>query len=90
MSTSVPYIIGGDLYPYLLHVGSPDNPSDDISRFVDLRGPSLHTPNWLQSLLAGDYRAFDVVHAADKLKQPWNRWARFIGLLQLRHATIRQ
>lgn len=90
MSTSVPYIIGGDLYPYLLHVGSPDNPSDDISRFVDLRGPSLHTPKWLQSLLAGDYRAFDVVHAADKLKQPWNRWARFIGLLQLRHATIRQ
>ena len=41
LGSSLPYIVGGDLYPHLLHVGSGDNASDDISRFILLRTPSL-------------------------------------------------
>jgi len=63
MSTTVPYIIGGDLYPYLLHIGTSDNPSDDVSRFVQLREPEYETPHWLQLLILGDHAAFDIIWA---------------------------
>ena len=80
LSSSLPYIVGGDLYPYLLHIGSSDNSSDDISRFVALRTPSEPLPPWLRALLRGDPRLFDQVVAADKLAKPWSSWARLIRL----------
>eukprot|EP00438_Fugacium_kawagutii_P019732 Skav213561 [mRNA] locus=scaffold263:154967:157288:+ [translate_table: standard] len=42
LGSTLPYIIGGDLYPFLLHVGTDDNASDDISRFLSLRDPTVH------------------------------------------------
>lgn len=80
LTSALPYIVGGDLYPYLLHIGSADNSSDDISRFVALRTPSEPLPPWLRALLQGDYGLFDQVVAADKLAKPWSSWARLIRL----------
>eukprot|EP00438_Fugacium_kawagutii_P004250 Skav217520 [mRNA] locus=scaffold647:242806:246940:- [translate_table: standard] len=67
LGSTLPYVIGGDLYPHLLHVGSGDNASDDISRFVKLRAPSSEQPPWLQALVAGDPLEFDQVREADSL-----------------------
>lgn len=80
LSSALPYIVGGDLYPFLLHIGSSDNFSDDISRFVALRKPSEPLPPWLRLLLQGQHQLFDQVVAADKFVWPWNGWARLIRL----------
>ena len=85
MSTTVPYIIGGDLYPYLLHIGTSDNPSDDVSRFVQLREPEYEPPHWLQLLILGDHAAFDIIQACDSLRWPFNGWARLTRLLLMKH-----
>ena len=85
MSTTLPYIIGGDLYPYLLHIGTSDNPSDDVSRFVQLREPEYEPPHWLQLLILGDRAAFDIIRACDSLRWPFNGWARLACLLLMKH-----
>lgn len=82
-STSLPYVLGGDLYPHLLHQGTHDNVSDDISRFVALRKPSEPIPPWFVDLQNGDFRKFDVVKLADSLVWPLCGWARLIGLALL-------
>lgn len=84
LGSTLPYIIGGDLYPYLMHIGSSDNASDDISRFVLLRKPSLQIPQWLRLLLSGDPAAFDQVRSADSQIWPYSGWSRLVRLSLLR------
>lgn len=81
--SSLPYVIGGDLYPHLIHVSSGDNASDDTSRFIRLRTPSHSYPAWLLALLSGDAGAFDAVREADKLVWPHSGWSRLIRLATL-------
>ena len=88
LGSTLPYFIGGDLYPYLIHVGSKEYPSDDISRFVQLRISDGITPLWLQSLLDGDTRFFDQVVEADKLVWPMSAWSRLIRLLVIRQHSL--
>ena len=84
LSTGLPYLIGGDLYPYQLHVGTHENPADDVSRFVDLRDPQIGLPRWLVCLLKGDAIKFDLVREADRLQWPWSGWARRLMLASAR------
>ena len=84
LSTGLPYLIGGDLYPYQLHVGTHENPADDVSRFVDLRDPQIGLPRWLVCLLKGDAIKFDLVREADRLQWPWSGWARLLMLASAR------
>lgn len=76
LGSTLPYVVGGDLYPHLLHIGTGDNVSDDVSRFIKLRSPSIPHPPWLTALLSGDSSLFDQVREADKLVWPYNGWAR--------------
>ena len=84
LGSTLPYVIGGDIYPYLLHIGSAHNASDDISRFVRLRQPSTHVPRWLRMLLAGDPTTFEQVQVADQLVWPLSGWSRLLRLSVLR------
>ena len=79
LSTNLPYMIGGDLYPFLQHVASKENPSDDVFRFIELR-KGFEKPWWLQLLLQDNHKAFDQIVAHDKLRWPFNGWARLIRL----------
>lgn len=81
LASAVPYIIGGDLYPFLIHLGTHDNASDDISRFLRLRGPSEELPRWFNELLKGNPRPFDLVRRADSLIWPLSGWARMLLLM---------
>ncbi len=63
-NSSLPYIVGGDLYPHLLHIGTHENASDDISRFVNLRSPAGAFPPWLVALQSGETDLFDQVRKA--------------------------
>lgn len=87
LGSTLPYIIGGDLYPFLLHVGTGDNASDDISRFIALRDPTEPVPPWLLALLSGDPSQFDQVRQADSLQWPYSGWARLMRLMFLRHCN---
>lgn len=89
LASAVPYIIGGDLYPHLIHLGSGDNASDDISRFVPLRTPSEEVPHWFHDLLRGDPISFDLIRRADGLCWPFSGWARLILLLTLASSNPR-
>ena len=80
LNSSLPYIVGGDLYPHLLHIGTHENASDDISRFVNLRSPAGALPPWLVALQSGETDLFDQVREADKLEWPFNGWARLVRL----------
>lgn len=80
LGSTLPYIIGGDLYPHLLHIGTGDNASDDISRFIRLRAPSSDMPLWLRLLLTGDPEPFDQIRAADSLLWPFSGWSRLVRL----------
>ena len=87
LASSLPYIIGGDLYPSLLHMGSKDNASDDVSRFVKLRKAAEPLAPWLQQLLVGEHSIFQEVWKADQLKWPLNGWARLIRLCLLANSN---
>ena len=52
LGSTLPYVVGGDLYPHLLHIGTGDNVSDDVSRLIKLRSPSIPHPPWLTALLS--------------------------------------
>ena len=88
LGSAVPYLIGGDIYPFLIHLGTGDNASDDVSRFVRLREPSEDFPQWLIQLLNGDSRQFDAVRRADSLTWPFNGWARLILLMSLASGNL--
>ena len=79
----MPYTLGGDIYPHLIHVGTHDNASDDVSRFVKLRQASEVQPPWLTELLKGDPRLFQLIRRADRFVWPLNGWARMFLLLSV-------
>ena len=80
MSTALPYLVGGDLYPHYLHIGTKENPADDLSRFVPLRNPDRALPTWLFELQQGNFDRFELIQSADSLLWPFSGWAR-LGLL---------
>eukprot|EP00438_Fugacium_kawagutii_P011201 Skav235781 [mRNA] locus=scaffold3426:8173:9867:- [translate_table: standard] len=77
----VAYIIGGGLYPGLLHCYSQDNRADDPTRQRAVRGPSREPPGWFRALERGDPEPFDKVCAAAKFEKNPARWLRFLLLL---------
>ena len=80
MSTALPYLVGGDLYPHYLHIGTKENPADDLSRFAPLRNPDRALPTWLFELQQGNFDRFELIQSADSLLWPFSGWAR-LGLL---------
>lgn len=80
MCSCLPYILGGGLYPALFHIGTHDNVADDPSRLRALRKHCGVRPLWLERLLRGDYRHFDLVRRADDCSGAPGRWARLIVL----------
>ena len=86
LSTSLPYIIGGNIYPYHFHVGTHDNCADDPSRLQPLRSPADHPPLWLRRFLAGDDRYLAAVRLADDRVGPCGGWARLVCVLSLLRA----
>ena len=81
MKGSVAYIIGGGLYPGLLHCYSEDNRADDPTRYRSVRGPSREKPAWFLALERGDPTLFDAVCASAKFEKNPARWLRFLLLL---------
>ena len=81
LSGSLGYIIGSGIYPGLLHCRSADNRADEPSRDRAVLAPTRQVPRWLQQLLAGDWRSFDLVVEASCLKKIPARWLRFLLLL---------
>ena len=75
------YVIGGGLYPGLLHVYSGDNPSDDPTRDRPVRRASRAKPQWLLDLESGNVAAFDAVVASGRLEKIPARWMRLLLLL---------
>ena len=78
---SVAYMIGGGLYPGLLHCYSEDNRADDPTRYRSVRGPSREKPAWFLALERGDPTLFDAVCASAKFEKNPARWLRFLLLL---------
>ena len=76
MCSCLPCVLGGNLYPALFHVGTHDNVADDPSRLKDLREHCGDQPVWLDRLLLGDYRHFDLVRSADDCRGSAGLWAR--------------
>ena len=89
LSGTLPYVLGGNLYLHLLHVPSAANSADDPSRFVRLRSAADLPPEWLEKLKRGDYKAFELVLAADALVWPLSGWARLLLLASLRRLGTR-
>lgn len=85
LGSILPYMIGGDIYPFLIHIASKENPSDDVSRFVELR-KHIDAPFWWTLLLKGDVSFFDQIVEADRLQWPLRGWARLIRILFVREA----
>ena len=63
MRHSLPDILGLGIYSSGGYVRSEHNPSDDPTRGVPLRSPSIDLPSWWLSLASGDYSAFDAMLA---------------------------
>ena len=78
---SLGYIIGGNLYPGGLHVGSSKNRSDGPSRNKPVPGPTKDPPEWLLQLRAGNAEAFDVITATSTFARGPGRWLRLLLLL---------
>eukprot|EP00439_Symbiodinium_sp_Y106_P019028 s5802_g2.t1 len=78
---SVPYLLGGGLYPGGLHVYSSKNRSDGPSRGRAVAPPTKAFPRWLCDLMSGDYRRFDIAVAAAGFPKLAGRWLRLLLLL---------
>ena len=74
----IAYIIGGGLYPGLLHIYSKENRADDPTRYRSVRPPSRPTPSWFEALSRGDPSGFDRVAASAKFEKNPARWLRFL------------
>ena len=81
LSTCLPYILGGNLYPAHFHVGTHDNAADDPSRLRELRESAEFFPVWLNRFLRGDHRYLDAVKLTGDLVGSAGRWARLSVLL---------
>ncbi|CAE7210164.1 unnamed protein product [Symbiodinium sp. CCMP2592] len=80
MCSCLPYVLGGGLYPAHFHIGTHDNVADDPSRLKALREPCDAQSLWLERLLLGDYRHFDLVRRADDCVGAPGKWARLVML----------
>ena len=78
LSTTLPYIVGGNLYPAHIHVNTHDNASDDPSRLVALREPAASTPLWLSRFLNGSSQYLTAARLADDCKGAPGLWARLV------------
>lgn len=78
---TLPYLIGGGLFPGCLHCYSADNRADDPSRDRPVQSPSKLIPEWLRRLRAGDSRLFDLVVESSRVPKLCGRWLRFLLLL---------
>ena len=81
LRSSLPYVLGGGLYPGGLHVYSAANRSDGPSRGRPVAPPTKPTPLWLEKLRDGDAYPFDVVTAASRVPKLAARWLRLLLLL---------
>ena len=73
LSTSLPYVLGGGLYPYLFHVGTDDNCADDPSRLVPLRCSLTATPFWLKTFQSGNLTKI-VASRRESLRKDFVSW----------------
>lgn len=78
---TVGFILGGNLYPGLLHCSSGRNRSDGPSRGKELAGPTKEPPQWFLDLAKGDTRAFDCIVSSSRIPKLAARWLRFLLLL---------
>ena len=78
MSTTLPYLVGGNLYPAHIHVGTHDNASDDPSRLAPLRSPPSIMPLWLSRFLSGAHQYLTAARIADDCAGVPGRWARLV------------
>ena len=78
---SVAYVIGGGLYPGLLHCYSGDNRADEPSRDRPVRAPSRLKPFWMTALESGDTRPFDCAVGASQFSKNPARWLRLLLML---------
>ena len=81
LRTSLPYILGGGLFPGGLHVYSAANRSDGPSRGRPVDPPSKPVPAWFEDLCKGDFYRFDVCLAASAVPKQAARWLRLLLLL---------
>ena len=78
---TLPYILGGCLYPGGLHVPTASNPGNDPSRWRPVRPPSRNLPAWFELLQRGQTWRFDVMISCSSFPRPLGRWLRLLLLL---------
>lgn len=76
LRTSLPYIIGGCLYPGSLHCRSAWNRADGPSRDKEVPGPSRDVPKWLSDLQTGKVELFDQMVELSRWSRPVGNWIR--------------
>ena len=81
--TSLPYILGSNLYLDLFRIPSRWNAADDPTRDVPIRARIRGLPRWYKELAKGRTAYFDTCVWTDSLPQPLNFWARLILLTEL-------
>ena len=81
LSTCLPYVLGGDVYPSFFHIGTGENVADDPSRLKALRHSCPDQPLWLRGFLRGDWRLLNAVKLSDDCAAGLNGWARLATLL---------
>ena len=80
LRSSLPYVLGGALYPGGLHVYSAKNRADGPSRDRPVPPPSNDLPLYLD-LTRGDTRRFDICVASSRVPKNAARWLRMLLLL---------
>ena len=80
LQASLPYVIGGDLYPGGIHLNSEENPADAPSRDRPVPAPTRSRPVWLDDLAAGSYDRFDAVVAGAAAPRALSYWVRLFLL----------
>ncbi|CAE7806563.1 unnamed protein product, partial [Symbiodinium sp. CCMP2456] len=60
LQASLPGYLFFNIHPSFSFVASEDNPSDDPSRYKEVRKPNLPLPRWFQAGMSGDFAPFDL------------------------------
>ena len=81
LRSSLPYVLGGALYPGGLHVYSAKNRADGPSRQRPVPPPSKDLPLWYLDLERDDTRRFDVCLASSRVPKNAARWLRMLLLM---------
>ena len=68
---TVPYILGGNLYPAAIHTPSKFLVADDPSRDLPCRLPLREPPRWLDDLGQSRFDRFDRVLQYDSFRALW-------------------